>query len=119
MVNPIQDNTQKIETLRNRVGIRGGTILIRRELSKIKYENEESNGGSNETRSEENKSKIDATGEVFTSKALSEINKPGCILLTGNNRFERELDTGGKERSSFLRLEKDECLLTEGSEVIG
>jgi hypothetical protein len=74
---------------------------------------------SNETRSEENKSKIDATTEVFTSKALSEINKPGCILLTGNNRLERELDTDGKERSSLLRLEKDECLLTEGSEIIG
>jgi hypothetical protein len=84
---------------------------------KSKYENEESNRGSNETRSEENKSKSDATAEVFTPKALSEINKPGCILLTGNNRFERELDTRGKERSSFLRLEKDECLLTEGSEA--
>ena len=77
-------------------------------------------GGSNETRSEENNSKIDATTEVFTPKALlSKINKPGCILLTGNNRLERELDTDGKERSSLLRLEKDECLLTEGSEVIG
>jgi hypothetical protein len=32
LVNPIQDNTQKIETLRNRDGIRGGTILIRRKL---------------------------------------------------------------------------------------
>jgi hypothetical protein len=41
------------------------------------------------------------------------------ILLSGNNRLERELDTDGKERSSYLRLEKDECLLTEGSEVIG
>jgi hypothetical protein len=40
-------------------------------------------------------------------------------LLSWNNRLERELDTDGKERSSYLRLEKDECLLTEGSEVIG
>ena len=40
-------------------------------------------------------------------------------MLSWNNRLERELDTDGKERSSYLRLEKDECLLTEGSEVIG
>ena len=46
-------------------------------------------------------------------------NKPDCILLSENNRLERELDTHEKERSSYLRLEKDECLLTEESEVIG
>ena len=40
-------------------------------------------------------------------------------MLSWNNRLERELDTDGKEKSSYLRLEKDECLLTEGSEVIG
>jgi hypothetical protein len=49
---------------------------------KSKYENEESNGGSNETRSEEIKFKIDATAEVFTTKAFfSEINKPDYFVI--------------------------------------
>lgn len=86
---------------------------------KIDSENKEHTYEQSEARTKENKSKMDAMAKVFIPKAnLSGVTKLYCIMLSGDNKLGRDMNMEENWQNSYLNLGKDECLLTESSEVV-